>query len=128
MRRFYMSTLVLDTFELIKELKDAGMNERQAQAQLHVTQVVCQTAMLQLHEEIDAKQFATLLDLKEVELHLTTKIDDVRMEVEKLRGEIQGVRGEIEKVKNNLLLWVLGMLFAQTSLIFGFFGKELGIF
>jgi len=70
-----MSTITFDTHELVKNLKEAGFDERQTE-----------------------NSFSAKLEK------------------------------EIVKAKNSILLWVSGMMLAQSSLIFGFFGKALDLF
>ena len=124
MRRHTMNTVTLDTYELIKEFKEAGFNEKQAEVQAHAAQVVFQAAVEQSKEDVNFKQLATLWDLKQVESTL-------RLETEKLRSElyvnIEKVRGEIDKSKVTVILWVFGMLVAQMGVLVGLFNNAIGI-
>ena len=65
-----MATLTLDTHALVKELKAAGFDDRQAEA---VTRVFATTR--------DAFDLATKADLREVELRLETKIETAKAEI-----------------------------------------------
>lgn len=65
-----MAAIALDTHALVKQLKEAGFDERQAEA---VTQVFKTTR--------DAFDLATKADLREMELRLEAKISDVKADI-----------------------------------------------
>ena len=102
-----MSAILFDTHELVKTMKEAGFSERQAEVQTETAKLVYNAALGQMREEIRPHELATQKDLKHLETKLTIKI---------------------EKSKSSTLRWVSGMMLAQTTFIFGFFGKALNLF
>jgi hypothetical protein len=109
-----MSAILFDTHELVKTMKEAGFSERQAEVQTETAKLVYNAALGQMREEIRPHELATQKDLKHLETKLTVEIKNVKI--------------EIEKSKNSTLRWVFGMMLAQTSFIFVFFGKALNLF
>lgn len=131
-----MQAVTLDTHEIIKDLKLAGFNERQAEAQVHLAQVVYDSA-IKHHKKDHVKQRSdNMTDLRKIEANLELKIEGVRtdltLEIEKLRGEthkeIEKVRSDLLSTKSTLLYWMFGMHTAQLVFIFGFFGAALELF
>ncbi len=86
-----MAALALDTHALVKELKAAGFDDRQAEA---VTRVFASTR--------DAFDLATKADLRELELRLEAKI---AMTVSDAKAEI--------------IKWMFGVIGVQTLVIIG---------
>jgi len=89
-----MATLAFNTYEFIKNLKDSGLNEKQAEA---IT-----TGILQAHDSADV---ATKGDLRELELRLDKKLTE-------MKGE------------SILIRWMLGVIIAGIAglIIKTFFG------
>jgi hypothetical protein len=123
MRQKYMATHILDTYQMVKEFREAGFSEKQAEAQMHAAQIVFHAAIDQTREEINYEGLATKIDLKSLALK-----SDLHKLDSKFTLEIEKVRGEITHAKISVILWVFGMLMTQTGLVFGFFGSALGFF
>jgi len=118
-----MSTLALPVFNPMKfanRLKEAGIPEKQAEAEaevLHEALVVQAQAVSELENTVktlaadtkrDAGQMASKGDITDVRSEIT----EVRSEIADVRGEIIAVRGDIK-----LLRWMLGILIAGVFAI-----------
>jgi len=149
-----MGMPALDTHQCIKEIKNAGFNDKQAEAFLHVVQSAWMVSEDRRQIEMNERDLVSVPDLKRTELELTLAIEKVRsdltLEIEQVRFsleqvrsdlsrdiaqvrsdltlEIEKVRVDLEKVKSHLVFWVVGLFFAQTTFIFGFFGKAMHLF
>lgn len=119
------SSSVIDTHELIKELKQVGFDERQAEMQVHVVQLICNITEGRLRDETDRRELASLADIKQIDADLKFEIRQLDF---KLSIDMEKVRGEIEKAKNNMLIWMFGMFITQTGIFIGLFGKALDLF
>jgi hypothetical protein len=75
----------------------------------------------------DLEHTATKQELSETELRLTKEIKELDLKLIKeikeldsrLSKEIEGVRLEIANTKNDIIKWVIGLMFAQSALIVG---------
>jgi len=75
----------------------------------------------------DLEHTATKQELSETELRLTKEIKELELKLIKeikeldsrLSKEIEGVRLEIANTKNDIIKWVIGLMFAQSALIVG---------
>jgi len=97
-----MVTITFDTLGYFEKLKDAGMPEAQAKVQVEAMQDI-----VKAYDASSRKELATKGD-----------IQDVRSEIQDVRNEIQKVRNEMQDVKHEILKWMMGMLVAQSALIF----------
>lgn len=97
-----MTAITIDTYALISSLKDAGVPEQQAKAQIDaITQIVSVT-----REQIEHDH-----KLDDV---VTNKSLDVRMRESELKLELK-----IAESKAELVRWVIGAGFMQVALITG---------
>jgi hypothetical protein len=97
-----MAAITIDTYALISSLKDAGVPEQQAKAQIDaITQIVSVT-----REQIEHDH-----KLDDV---VTNKSLDVRMRESELKLELK-----IAESKAELVRWVIGAGFMQVALITG---------
>ncbi|MGZ5077599.1 MAG: DUF1640 domain-containing protein [Methylobacter sp.] len=87
-----MTTLAFDTYAYIRKLKDSGITEEQARAQVEALSL----AFEQFQSELHLSETATKQDLREVELKLELKIAET---------------------KSELVRWIVGAGFLQTALI-----------
>ncbi|MEY3807420.1 MAG: hypothetical protein RI893_396 [Pseudomonadota bacterium] len=87
-----MTTLAFDTYAFIRKLKDSGITEEQARAQVEALS----TAFEQFHAELHLSESATEQDVRESELKLELKIAETKAE---------------------LVRWIVGAGFLQTALI-----------
>ena len=85
------STITFDTHAYIKKLKDAGFNERQAEAL----------------SDAQKESFTEILDTT-----LATKSDILRLE-----REIASVKVEIASSRAETIKWVAGMLVVQAGVV-----------
>ena len=97
-----MTAITIDTYALISSLKDAGVPEQQAKAQIDaITQIVSVT-----REQIEHDH-----KLDDV---VTNKSLDVRMRESEFKLELK-----IAESKAELVRWVIGAGFMQVALITG---------
>jgi len=92
-----MPTAIISTHKIFKKFKEAGFNEQQAETITNVFE--------ENNEEI-------LKKIKE-----DTKNTKILTEG-KFLYEIEKIRSEIQKSKNEMLIWLFGMLTTFTGIIF----------
>lgn len=116
------ATLVVDTLRLARGLEAAGFPPNQAQG-----------AAGAIADAI-AEAVATRSDLRELELRLGARVEEVRLEVDKARLELDRTRLELEKQisesrlileaklienKTDITRWVFGAVTLQTFVLIG---------
>ncbi len=89
-----MTTLAFDTYAFIRKLKESGITEEQARAQVEALSL----AFEQFQAELHLSESATKQDVRESELKLELKIAETKAE---------------------LIRWIVGAGFLQTALIAG---------
>ena len=89
-----MATLAFDTYAFIRKLKESGITEEQARAQVEALTL----ALEQFQSELHLSESATRQDVRESELMLELKIAETKAE---------------------LVRWIIGAGFLQTALITG---------
>jgi len=94
-----MATLTFDTYAFIRKLKDSGIPEEQARAQVEALS----TAFEQFHTELHLTDLAASRDIRELEL----KIELLNVELKR----------DIAENKAELIRWIVGAGFLQTALI-----------
>ncbi len=87
-----MTTLAFDTYAFIRKLKDSGITEEQARAQVEALSL----ALEQFQSELHLSESATKQDIREGELKLELKMAETKAE---------------------LVRWIVGAGFLQTALI-----------
>jgi len=87
-----MTTLAFDTYAYIRKLKESGVTEEQARAQVEALSL----ALEQFQSELHLSESATKQDVRESELTLELKIAETKAE---------------------LVRWIVGAGFLQTALI-----------
>lgn len=107
-----MATLAFDTHEFVKELKDVGFSEQQAEVITKLQKMTSTTTLEQAKHDYELDNLATKRDLKEVEL----KIELVKAE---LKRDIETVRKEMAENKAELVRWVVGVGLLQITIIAG---------
>ena len=100
-----MTAITIDTYDLITTLKDAGVPEQQAKAQIDAIAKFVDIAREQIEHDHKLDDVATKRDLKELELVLEGKIKDVELKIAESKAE--------------LVRWVIGAGFMQVALITG---------
>ena len=96
-----MATLAFDTYAFIRKLKDSGISEEQARAQVEALS----TAFEQFQGETHFTDLADKHDIRELEL----KIELVKAELKR----------DMAETKADLIRWIIGAGFLQTALIAG---------
>jgi hypothetical protein len=94
-----MTTLTFDTYAFIRKLKESGIPEEQARAQVEALSI----AFEQFQGESHYIDLATKHDIRELEL----KIELVRAELKR----------DMAETKAELIRWIVGAGFLQTALI-----------
>jgi len=94
-----MSTLTFDTYAFIRKLKESGIPEEQARAQVEALS----TAFEQFQGETHFSELANKHDVRELEL----KIELIRAELKR----------DMAETKAELIRWIIGAGFLQTALI-----------
>jgi hypothetical protein len=93
-----MTTLTFDTHEFVKELKEAGFSEQQAEVITKLQKTAVNTTLEQARHDYQLDDLATKRDLKELELK---------------------VAKDIAESKAELIRWVVGGGVLQMTLITG---------
>lgn len=75
-----MTAITIDTYALISTLKDAGVPEQQAKAQIDAMAKFVEVAREQIEHDHKLDEVATKRDLKELELTLNNKISESKSE------------------------------------------------
>ncbi|MFI3156728.1 MAG: DUF1640 domain-containing protein [Methylococcaceae bacterium] len=109
-----MTTLSFDTHEFIKELKNAGFSEQQAEAITKLQQTAISTTLEQAKHDYQLDDLATKRDLKELELKVDASIRELELKVAK----------DIAESKAELVRWVVGVAVLQMTLIMGLMLKS----
>lgn len=95
-----MTTLTFDTLAYVKTLRDAGIEEKQAEAQ--------------------ATALATVLKGHGDELATKDDMRDLKRDMEILKAEL---KRDLSETKAELIRWVVGIGFLQSALIIGILAK-----
>jgi hypothetical protein len=75
-----MTAITIDTYALIGTLKDAGIPEQQAKAQIDAITKIVGVTREQIEHDHKLDDVATKRDLKELELNINNKISDTKFE------------------------------------------------
>ena len=94
-----MSTLTFDTYAFIRKLKESGIPEEQARAQVEALSM----AFEQFQGETHFTELASKHDIRELEL-----------KIELLRAEL---KRDMAETKAELIRWIIGAGFLRTALI-----------
>lgn len=102
-----MTTITFDTHEFVKELKDAGFSEQQAEAITKLQKSAISATLEQARHDSEMDNTATKRDLREMELRFESKMKDTDL--------------KIEQVKSDLQRWIVAVVFGvgllQTTII-----------
>ncbi|MDD2865044.1 MAG: DUF1640 domain-containing protein [Methylococcales bacterium] len=104
-----MTAITIDTYALITTLKDAGIPEQQAKAQIDAMAKFAEVAREQIEHDHKLDDTASKRDLKELELTLSAKLRESELKLE----------AKISESKAELVRWVIGAGFMQVALITG---------
>lgn len=95
-----MTTITFDTYEFVKELKQSGFNEEQAEG--------LSSALKKTHE-VQLEGVATKHDIKELELKFDNRLDQLELKIE---SELKLIKWGLALVIAVTVLPVLKELFA----------------
>jgi len=102
-----MTTLTFDTHESVKELKDAGFTEQQAEAITKLQKTAINSTLEQARHDYNLDDLATKRDLKNLELELKRDIEILKSDT----------RAQIAESKADLIRWVVGVGLLQITVI-----------
>jgi hypothetical protein len=100
-----MSTITFDTHEFIKELKNVGFSEEQAEVITNLQKTTINTTLEQAKHDYQLDDLGTKHDLKELEFRLEARIKDTELKIVETKAE--------------LIRWVVGVGILQMTLIVG---------
>jgi hypothetical protein len=98
-----MSTPTFDTHEFIKELKNVGFSEEQAEVITNLQKTTINTTLEQARHDYQLDDLTTKRDLKELECRLEARIKDTELKIVESKAE--------------LIRWVVGVGVLQTALL-----------
>ena len=99
-----MTTITFDTLAYVKTLREAGVDEKQAEAQAAALATVLKSSSADL---------ATQRDIESLRA-------DLKRDTELLRAEL---KKDIAETKAELIRWVVGVGILQTTLIVGILAR-----
>ena len=99
--------VAFDTLKSVDRLKGAKVPEEQARAFVEIFQEIQQGADLATKADLEQLRVATKSDLRELELRIETKIE--------------ATHTKLEATKVDMIKWVIGLLVAQTAILFTLF-------
>lgn len=103
--------VIFDTLAYVKELREAGVPERQAEVQ---AEILSKALARLLHDNLATKQ-----DISEVKREVLANKAEIKDEIAAVRDEISSVRKEIADAKYDLLKWFIGAIVVQAGFIVG---------
>ncbi len=98
-----ISIKYFDTYEFVKKSKEFGSSEELAEYQIKQFEQAIETAVTSVKDEIKSKELATKGDVRESELRL---------------------QKEIVSARNQMILWVTGLLGAQSVFLLCILAKS----
>jgi hypothetical protein len=99
-----VSAITFDTLAYVKTLREAGVEEKQAEAQATALAVVLKSGTGDLAMQRDIESLRA----------------DVKRDIELLRAEL---KKDIAETKSELIRWVVGVGILQTTLIVGILAR-----
>ena len=111
-----MTTLAIDTYALITKLKESGIPEPQAVAQIETITKAIDAALEQTRHDYDLDKIVTNKDLD-------ARIKETELKIELVKADL---KRDIAEAKSELIRWVIGVGLLQTTIIAGLFLKILG--
>ena len=97
-----MTAITIDTYALITTLKDAGVPEQQAKAQIDAITKIAEVTRQQIEHDHKLDDVTTKRDLKELELTLIAKMAEFKSDTVK-----------------DVTKWVATMIIGQTAAVLG---------
>ena len=111
-----MATMILDTYESIRNLKSAGVEERHAEAIVAEFKKVQDSSLAHLatKEDLIKLEMATKEELARLEL--ATRENLKRLEMA-MREDLMKLELKVAELKSDIIKWVFGISAAQAALI-----------
>lgn len=106
-----MTTITFDTLAYVKTLREAGIEEKQAEAQAAALATVLKSGTADL---------ATQRDIESLRSDVKRDIDLLRAELKK---DLAETHRAIAETKAELIRWVVGVGILQTTLIVGLLAR-----
>ncbi len=110
-----MTAITIDTYALITSLKDAGVPEQQAKAQVEVITRISEVTRRQIEHDHKLDDIATKRDIKDLELKIEQARADLLRDLKELDLRIET---KIEKSNNKLIMWMVSLGTAQVGAVF----------
>ncbi|MGZ3767384.1 MAG: coiled-coil domain-containing protein [Mucilaginibacter sp.] len=104
-----MATITFDTHQFVKELKEAGFSEEQAEAITNLQKTTINTTLEQARHEHNLENLVTNKDLD-------ARIRETELKIDLVRSEL---KRDIAETKADLIRWVVGVGILQMTLIAG---------
>ncbi len=124
----YFCESMIDTLTIARDLKDAGVAWKQAQA--HAKAIA--GAAEKQHQDVATKDFVTS-QIKTVRAEISNvraEISNVRTEISDLRGEMStmasDLRGEMKAQESRLLRWAIATALTVGGILFAALNSSLG--
>lgn len=110
-----MTTIVLDTLAYAEKLKSGGFSEQQAATQAHALAEIIDRQMV-TKAEVEAHENNLRRDIEALRLEVKRDIEALRLE---MKRDVAETNARIAESKAELIRWVVGAGFLQTTLIIG---------
>jgi hypothetical protein len=104
-----MTAITFDTYAFVTKLKEAGVPEQQAAAQIETLTKAIDSALEQVRHEHDLDNLVTNKDMD-------ARIRETELKIELVRSEL---KRDIAESKAEMIRWVVGVGILQTTLITG---------
>ena len=115
-----MTAITFDTHEFIKDLKNSGFSEQQAEAITRLQKSSINTTLEQAKHDYQLDDLATKRDLKELELKIDARIREIELKIDSRNKELElKIAKDIAESKAELVRWVVGVGELQMTLIVG---------
>lgn len=111
-----MTALAIDTYALVTKLKEAGIPEQQAAAQVETITKAIDVALEQSRHEHDLDNLVTIKNLD-------ARIKETELKIELVKSEL---KREIAETKADLIRWVVGVGLLQITIITALILKIVG--
>lgn len=114
-------SVIFDTLASAEKLKAAGLPYEAAKAHVEILKEIIEDRLVtKEHFDLTAKEFD--LKFKEVEARIRgveARIKEVEARIKEVEASIKQVEAKIGQSEGNIIKWVIGMMIAQTGLMFG---------
>jgi len=121
--KYFMGAVAFNTYDFVKSLEDAGMDEKHAAAisagilRAHeVADLATKTDVRELKADVKASEAALRSEMREMQIQIDAKIDNLELRIDKKLTEMRG--------ESILVRWMLGLIMAGIAglVIKSFFG------